>query len=121
MTTTSKVPPGPSGMPLLGNVLDFKRDTVSAIVGGWREYGDTVRFRGVGPFFPIYLFTRPEHIEYVFQDNFRNYRRQDFLRKKFGMVVGNGLVTVRVSRGRASASSRRPRSGVSACTPWRRR
>ncbi len=85
-------PPGPRGNPVLGNVLDFKNDTVGAIVDGWREYGDTVRFRGVGPFFPIYLFTHPEHVQYVFQDNFRNFRRNDFLRKKFRMVVGNGLV-----------------------------
>jgi cytochrome P450 len=85
-------PPGPRGNPLLGNVLDFKNDTVAAIVGGWRKYGDTVHFRGVGPFFPIYLFTHPDHIKYVFQDNFRNFRRNDFLRKKFMMVVGNGLV-----------------------------
>ncbi len=85
-------PPGPRGNPVLGNVLDFKNDTVGAIVDGWREYGDTVRFRGVGPFFPIYLFTHPEHVQYVLQDNFRNFRRNDFLRKKFRMVVGNGLV-----------------------------
>jgi cytochrome P450 len=90
---TGKVPPGPKGKPLLGNVLDFKRDTVSAIVGGWRKYGDAVLFRGAGPFFPLYLFAHPDHIQYIFQDNFRNYRRQDFLRKKFQMVVGNGLVT----------------------------
>jgi cytochrome P450 len=85
-------PPGPRGNPLLGNVLEFKRDTVGAIVRGWREYGDVVAFRGVGPFFPIYLFAHPDHVQHIFQDNFRNYRRQDFLRKKFGMVVGNGLV-----------------------------
>jgi enediyne biosynthesis protein E7 len=91
--TGKKTPPGPKGKPLLGNVLDFKRDTVSAIVGGWRNYGDAVLFRGAGPFFPLYLFAHPDHIQYIFQDNFRNYRRQDFLRKKFQMVVGNGLVT----------------------------
>ena len=86
-------PPGPRGKPLLGNVLEFKKDTVGAIVRGWREYGDVVKFRGPGQFFPLHLFAHPDHIQYVFQDNFRNYRRQDFLRKKFQMVVGNGLVT----------------------------
>lgn len=91
--TGKKTPPGPKGKPILGNVLDFKRDTVSAIVGGWRDYGDAVCFKGAGPFFPLYLFAHPEQIQYIFQDNFRNYRRQDFLRKKFQMVVGNGLVT----------------------------
>ena len=88
-----RTPPGPRGKPLLGNVLEFKNDTVGAIVRGWREHGDVVRFRGVGPFFPLYLFAHPDHIEHVFQGNFRNYRRSDFLRKKFRMVVGNGLVT----------------------------
>jgi cytochrome P450 len=84
--------PGPRGNPLLGNVLEFKNDTVGAIVRGWRNYGDAVAFRGVGPFFPLYLFAHPDHVQHIFQDNFRNYRRQDFLRKKFGLVVGNGLV-----------------------------
>lgn len=91
-TAVRSAPPGPRGNPLLGNVLEFKNDTVGAIVRGWRNYGDAVTFRGVGPFFPIYLFAHPDHIQHIFQDNFRNYRRQDFLRKKFGLVVGNGLV-----------------------------
>lgn len=86
-------PPGPRGKPLFGSALEFKKDTVGAIVRGWREYGDVVRFPGPGKFFPIHLFAHPDHIQYVFQDNFRNYQRHDFLRKKFQMVVGNGLVT----------------------------
>jgi cytochrome P450 len=89
----AKSPPGPRGNRLLGNVLEFKNDTVGAIVRGWRGYGDAVCFRGVGPFFPLYLFVHPDQVEYIFQENFRNFRRQDFLRKKFRMVVGNGLVT----------------------------
>lgn len=86
-------PPGPRGNPLLGNVLQFKRDTVGAIVGGWRRYGDAVCFRGVGPFFPLYLFAHPDQIQHILQDNFRNFQRPSFLTAKFRTVVGNGLVT----------------------------
>ena len=86
-------PPGPRGNPILGNVLRFKNDTVGAIVDGWREHGDMVYFRGVGPFFPVYLVAHPDAIQYILQENFRNFRRPDFLNKKFSMVVGNGLVT----------------------------
>jgi len=74
-------------------VLQFKNDTVGAIVGGWRAHGDVVRFRGVGPFFPVYLVAHPDAVKYIMQENFRNFRRPDFLNKKFRMVVGNGLVT----------------------------
>ena len=87
------VPPGPRGNPILGNVLQFKNDTVGGIVNGWREHGDMVYFRGVGPFFPVYLVAHPDAIQYIMQENFRNFRRPDFLNKKFSMVVGNGLVT----------------------------
>ena len=51
--TITRTPPGPRGLPVLGNVLDFKRDTVAAIVGGAQAFGDTVLFRDVWPFFPI--------------------------------------------------------------------
>jgi len=86
-------PPGPRGNALLGNVLEFKNDTIGAIVRGWRAHGDLVRFRGVGPFFPIYLVAHPDAIQHIMQDNFRNFRRPDFLNEKFRLVVGNGLVT----------------------------
>ena len=58
-------PPGPRGNPILGNVLRFKNDTVGAIVDGWREHGDMVYFRGVGPFFPVYLVAHPDAIQYI--------------------------------------------------------
>jgi cytochrome P450 len=91
--TRRRTPPGPRGNPLLGNILEFKNDTVGALVGGWRRYGDVVNFRGRGPFFPIYLIAHPDAIQHIMQDNFRNYRRPDYLNKKFRAVVGNGLVT----------------------------
>jgi cytochrome P450 len=86
-------PPGPRGKPILGNVLDFKADTLATFVKGWRAYGDCVRFPGVGPFFPFYFFAHPDHVGYVLKGNFRNFERPEYLNKKFRLVVGNGLVT----------------------------
>jgi cytochrome P450 len=86
-------PPGPRGKPVLGNVLDFRADTLGALVKGWREYGDKVCFAGVGPFFPFYFFAHPDDVGYVLKENFRNYQRPEYLNKKFRLVVGNGLVT----------------------------
>jgi enediyne biosynthesis protein E7 len=87
------LPPGPRGKPGVGVVLDFRRDTLGAMVNGWREYGDVVRFPGPGAFFPLWLFVHPDHIGYVLQENFGNFRRPDILNERFKAVVGNGLVT----------------------------
>jgi cytochrome P450 len=87
------VPPGPRGKPVFGSAFDFQRDALTAMVDGWRKYGDVVRFSGPGSFFPLWLFTHPDHIGYVLQENFANFRRPDILNERFGAVVGNGLVT----------------------------
>ena len=89
----ARVPDGPRGNLLLGNALNFRADTVRALVEGWREYGDVVRFRGPGPFFPLNLFAHPDHVQHVLQGNFANYTRPPFVRTVFKAVVGNGLVT----------------------------
>lgn len=92
-TTTTSLPPGPRGKPIFGNALDIQRDALTALTDGWRAHGDIVCFRGIGSIFPIYLVVHPEGIQHIFQDNFRNYERPGFARKKLRMFVGNGLIT----------------------------
>lgn len=88
------MPPGPRGVPVLGSMLDFRRDMLSALISGWREYGDVVVFRGkVHPFFPAYFFAHPDHVKHILQDNHENYLHPPIISAHWRAVVGDGVVT----------------------------
>jgi hypothetical protein len=65
--------PGPKGLPLVGSLLDFRRDPLGLMVDAMREYGDVVRFR-LGPM-TAYLVSHPDAIEQVLK-NHRGYDKQ---------------------------------------------
>lgn len=44
-STTRRVPPGPKGLPLLGNLVEFRRDPTGFLTGLARDYGDIAHFR----------------------------------------------------------------------------
>jgi cytochrome P450 len=53
------VPPGPKGLPLIGNILDMReRDTLKLWTAAWSDYGDAVHMR-IGPIH-LYFFAHPE-------------------------------------------------------------
>jgi cytochrome P450 len=87
-------PPGPHGHRVLGNTLSFKNDIVSTLMRGHRDYGDVVKFRGVGPLFPIYSVAHPDHAMHVLKDNAANYPRTPIVRKSWRMLVGEGLICI---------------------------
>jgi cytochrome P450 len=87
-----RVPPGPRGHPVLGNTLGFKNDIIGTLLAGYRDYGDLVKFRGVGPLFPLYLVAHPDYVTHVLKDNAENYPRTPLVRAKWKMVVGDGLI-----------------------------
>jgi cytochrome P450 len=86
------VPPGPRGHPILGNTLGFKDDLLQTLIGGWRDFGDIVRFRGVGPLFPVYLFVHPDYVMHALKDRYDIYPKTPFVNDKWRMVVGEGLI-----------------------------
>ena len=59
------VPELPGGWPLIGHLLDFRRDPVSMLSRGWREEGELVRFR-IGPR-EFVLFAGPEAHDFYFR------------------------------------------------------
>jgi cytochrome P450 len=89
-TTKQRMPPGPKGHPILGALPDFRRDAVQAVMDGWRQFGDIVRFGGPVSF---YLLAHPDHIKLVLQDRHRNYGHHPMFNAKFTSVFGEGLVT----------------------------
>src|SRR5688572_28080673 len=57
------LPPGPRGLPFLGNILDFRRDTLGFLLESSRAYGDVSLYR-LGRD-PVFLLRHPDHIKDV--------------------------------------------------------
>jgi cytochrome P450 len=87
-----RVAPGPAGQRVLGSTMGFKDDILNTLIAGWRECGDLVRFTGVGPLFPVYLFVHPDYVMHALKDRSDIYGKTPFLNDKWRMVVGEGLI-----------------------------
>jgi cytochrome P450 len=86
----TSTPPGPKGLPLVGNLLTFRRDPIGFCQSAAKEYGDIVRFNLAG--MECFLLNKPEYIQDVLVTHHRNFvkgrgleRAKDFL--------GEGLLT----------------------------
>ena len=56
-------PPGPSGLPVVGNTHQYARDPFRFMDGVRRAYGDVARF-DLGPY-PTFMLSHPDHVERV--------------------------------------------------------
>lgn len=86
----SSVPPGPRGLPLVGNLLEFRRDPTGFLVKLAREYGDVAHFR-IGSHH-AYQLNHPDLIRDVLVTNSRNFTKTRGL-DRARRVIGNGLLT----------------------------
>jgi len=82
--------PGPRGVPLLGSLLELRRDPLSFMTQVAREYGDVVRLR-VG-LVDAYLLSHPDYVKEVLVT------QQHSFKKGLGLesaksVLGEGLLT----------------------------
>jgi cytochrome P450 len=87
---TARLPPGPRGRWLSGNLLEFRRDMLGFLSETARTYGDLASFR-LGPR-RVVLASHPDLIEQVLVSDNRNFGKHyalQFLRP----VLGNGLLT----------------------------
>jgi len=84
-------PPSPSGLPLVGNALQFGRDPLGFVRGVQRAYGD-VAIVHMGRERAMVLFFRPEHVRYILVDGARLFNAgqgRDVMRQ----FLGEGLLT----------------------------
>lgn len=87
-------PPGPKGAPLIGNMLEFRKDRMAFLMRAARTHGDVVHFRP-GPFH-AYLLNHPDHIRDVLVTRpamFPKNRIQGWLVEPLlgkGMIISNG-------------------------------
>jgi cytochrome P450 len=90
MTDTSLFPPGPRGLPLLGNAVDFQRRPLEFLREVQRAYGNlaTIHVGNV----PIVVFFRPEHVRYILMEHPRNFVKGN-QRSALHQFLGDGLLT----------------------------
>jgi len=86
-----RVPPGPRGSWLWGNLRDVQRDPLQFYRTQHVRYGDIVRFRSVRGFH-WYLLAHPDHIEHVLRVNAQNYVKGVLIREVKNLV-GEGILT----------------------------
>jgi cytochrome P450 len=84
-------PPGPKGLPLLGNLVDIARDVLRFYDEWSRQYGDVVALRLAA--WPAILVNNPEYIEHVLVKNHRNFIKFPFFFRHVRAIFGKGLLT----------------------------
>jgi cytochrome P450 len=84
-------PPGPKGLPLLGNLLDFSRDVLRYYQEWTRDYGDIVSLRFGA--WPAVLISNSDYAEYVLVKNHRNFIKFPLFFRHVRAIFGQGLVT----------------------------
>ncbi len=83
-------PPGPPGLPLIGNLELARGDARLIFQRAFRDYGDLVRFHFAG--LDLYLVSRPAWIQHILQENNANYTKGRALAKA-RPLLGNDLLT----------------------------
>jgi cytochrome P450 len=86
----SRLPPGPKGTIIGGNIRQFRAGLLNFLLDTAREYGPLASFR-IGPK-RVFLATGPDLIEQVLVTDAKNYIKH-FGARAFKPVLGNGLVT----------------------------
>jgi cytochrome P450 len=83
----STLPPGPRGLPLFGNLLEFRRDQLGYLLKLQQNYGRMATiFIGKTP---VVLLFRPEHVRYILSENPGNFTSREVAG---GLVFGNLLI-----------------------------
>lgn len=84
------LPPGPAPLPVVGNILQFRRDQLAFVAGLQRSYGGMATFYLAQQ--PVVLFSRPEHVRYFLTEHPRNFTNREFV-AGLRQVLGDGLLT----------------------------
>src|SRR5215471_6569371 len=89
MANNNTLPPGPKGLPIVGNTFQFRRDPLHFVREMQQTYGRlaTVHFGKL----PVVMFFRPEHVRYFLVEKPRNFVKPGLGNLRF--LLGDGLLT----------------------------
>ncbi|MFC7132489.1 MULTISPECIES: cytochrome P450 [Salinibaculum] len=87
---TDSDPPGPSGLPLVGNTYQFASDPLQFYEETAREYGPVARYELAGDEF--YQVSDPDLVEQVLVHDNEKFRKGEQYHEALGPVLGNGLL-----------------------------
>ncbi len=91
-TATPTFPAGPKGLPVIGSLLDFRREgALDFYTALWHRYGD-VASAAIGPI-KFVVVVRPEHIQHVLVKNPEKYVK-GLSHEKLRVAIGNGILTL---------------------------
>lgn len=86
-----KLAPRVPGRFFWGNMSEIQNNALNFYTRVALDYGEVVHLQA-GPF-PMYQLNHPDHIQYVLQDNNRNYDKNNFGNDLLRAPLGNGLLT----------------------------
>ncbi|WP_128478874.1 cytochrome P450 [Halorussus pelagicus] len=88
--TADELPPGPDGLPVVGNYLAFVREPFDFMTRNARQYGDIVAWEEIDG--PVYQLNHPDHIEQVLVQNNQNYVKGDSFQRTLSPITGDGIL-----------------------------
>ena len=95
-TKVAGLPPGPKGLPVVGPLLDLKKDLLGTGYRAMLEFGDVVHFAG-GPkgkyHVEAYALYHPDAVQYVLATGADNYYKGEDAYQEVREVLGDGLLT----------------------------
>ncbi|MFC8720813.1 cytochrome P450 [Kitasatospora sp. NPDC057198] len=94
MTTATRAP-GPAGLPLLGSLLDLKRDALATYLAARRDHGDVIRIQAGPPGLraELWMVFSPEAVQQVLATDAANFRKDNVFYGEIRESFGNGLLT----------------------------
>ncbi|MFG2225792.1 cytochrome P450 [Streptomyces sp. NPDC048644] len=92
---TGAAVPGPAGLPVIGSMLDLRRDSLAAFLNAQRAHGDVVRLQAGPPGLRsvFYAAFAPEGVQQILGSEAANFRKDHPLYEEVRQALGNGLLT----------------------------